>query len=383
MTKRLEVFIPKEIEETRVAAIPETVKRMVESDLEVFVESGAGEKASISDDEYKKVGGKIGNLKNYSSADIILSVNPPIIHPSTRKHQLDMIKKNSCWISMLVPNLELDSVKKLIKNKITCFSLNLIPRISRAQKMDALSSQSNIAGYKSVLMAADKLGKIFPLMMTAAGTISPAKVLVMGAGVAGLQAIATAKRLGAQVEVSDVRPIVKEQVESLGATFIDVPFDKDAEDKGGYAKKVSKAFLKRQSEEVSRRITTADVVITTALVPGKKAPVLITEKMVRSMQKGSVIVDLAVEQGGNCELTEEGVVVKHGVTIIGNSNIPGTVPLHASEMYSKNIFAFLSNIIKDSKLNINMKDEIVIGSLLTHQGKVYHKDTEELLKEAK
>jgi len=228
-------------------------------------------------------------------------------------------------------------------------------------------------------MAANSLGKLFPLLMTAAGTIHPAKVVVLGAGVAGLQAVATARRLGAQVEVSDIRPAVKEQVESLGAKFIDV-VDESAEDKGGYAKEASKEFLEKQAVEVRKRIAKADVVITTALVPGRKAPILVTEEMVNSMKKGSVIVDLAAEQGGNCELTEPGQsVVKYGVMIIGTLNIPSTVPVHAAEMYSKNILNFLSLIIKEGKLNLDMEDEIVKESLLTHQGKVCHEPTARLL----
>jgi len=282
-----------------------------------------------------------------------------------------MLKDGACWISMLVPDLELETIKKCVKKKITLFSLNLIPRISRAQSMDVLSSQSNIAGYKAVIMGANELGKLFPLMMTAAGTIHPAKVVILGAGVAGLQAIATAQRLGSKVEVSDVRPEVKEQVESLGAQFIDVGFDKNASDKQGYAKQASKEYLKKQTEEVKKRIANADVVITTALVAGKKAPVLITEDMVKSMSHGSVIVDLAAVQGGNCALTEPNkIVVKNGVKIIGYTNIPGTVPIHSTQMFSSNILAFLLNITKEGKLNINNEDYITSSTLITKDGKI-------------
>ena len=309
-----------------------------------------------------------------SNSDIVLKVNQPV------KNELSMVKDGSIWISSMVPQVELDSIKKALDKKITLFSMNLIPRISRAQKMDALTSQSNIAGYKAVLLAAEKLGKFFPLLMTAAGTIQPAKVVVLGAGVAGLQAIATAKRLGAQVEASDIRPVVKEQVESLGGKFIEVEPDENAEDEGGYAKAASKDYLKRQAEEVKKRIKVADVVISTALIPGRKAPVLITKEMVKSMKPGSVIVDLAVEMGGNCELSEcNKTVVKEDVIIIGESNIPATVPVHATEMYAKNIFNFVSCMIKDKKLNLDMEDEVIAKSLVVKDGKVIFEPVKELL----
>jgi NAD(P) transhydrogenase subunit alpha len=383
----LNVLVPKEVskEETRVAATPETLKKIAELGLKVFVEAKAGDKSYFSDEAYKEAGAEIKSEieELYNSADIVLSVNAPGVNPENQKHQLDMVKENSCWISMLTPQSELDLIKKMVDKKITCFSMNLIPRISRAQKMDALTSQSNIAGYKAVIMAAEKLGKLFPLLMTASGTIHPARVLIMGAGVAGLQAIATARRLGAQVEASDIRPAVKEQVESLGAKFIGV-VEESAEDKSGYAKEASKEFLEKQAKEVSKRIAKADVVITTALILGKKAPVLVTEEMVMSMKKGSVIVDLAAEQGGNCKLTVPGeVVVKHGITIIGTLNMPATVPVHSTEMYAKNILNFLLGIIKDGKLNIDMEDEVVKGALLTHEGKVLHEPTAKLLGDAK
>ena len=355
--------------ETRVAATPKTVKSMTKNGFKVIVEAGAGSGSYTSDKEYEQAGAKIGEV--YNSADIVLGINTPQIHPKTSKHQIDMLKDGACWISMLVPDLELETIKKCVKKKITLFSLNLIPRISRAQSMDVLSSQSNIAGYKAVIMGANELGKLFPLMMTAAGTIHPAKVVILGAGVAGLQAIATAQRLGSKVEVSDVRPEVKEQVESLGAQFIDVGFDKNASDKQGYAKQASKEYLKKQTEEVKKRIANADVVITTALVAGKKAPVLITEDMVKSMSHGSVIVDLAAVQGGNCALTEPNkIVVKNGVKIIGYTNIPGTVPIHSTQMFSSNILAFLLNITKEGKLNINNEDYITSSTLITKDGKI-------------
>lgn len=365
----LNVLIPKETEkgETRVAATPETVKRMVKEGLVVSIESNAGAKSYFSDDEYREAGARIKTdvTKLFKEADIILKVNPPT------KEEIALSKEKAIWISMMVPQSEIDIIKKAKTKKITLFSMNLIPRISRAQKMDALSSQSNIAGYKSVLMAANELGSLFPLLMTAAGTIQPAKVIILGVGVAGLQAIATARRLGAQVEASDIRPVVKEQVESLGGKFIEVEPDEDAEDEGGYAKAASKEYLARQAEEVKKRIKQADVVITTALIPGRKAPVLVTEEMVKSMKTGSVIVDMAVSQGGNCELSQEGkIIIKHGVKIIGEPNIPATVPVHSTEMYAKNILNFILTMTKEGKLNLDMEDEVIAKSLVTKEGEI-------------
>ena len=380
---KLTVGIIKEIldDETRVAATPKTVKQIKKKGFEVIVEKDAGLNSFISNQDYEAAGATIlNNQEIYSLADILIAINPPEEHPETKKHQIDMLKKESTWISLIMPDFELNSIKKAIKNNTTLFSLNLIPRISRAQDMDVLSSQSNIAGYKAVIMAANELGKLFPLMMTAAGTINPAKIIILGAGVAGLQAIATAKRLGAQIEVSDVRPEVKEQVESIGGTFIEVESDEQASDEQGYAKQVSKEYLQKQAEEVKKRIKTADVVITTALVAGKKAPVLISEEMVKSMKTGSVIVDLAAVQGGNCALTESGrTVIKEGVKIIGHNNIPATTPIDSTNMISSNIFKFLSLIIKEGKLNLDMEDEIIKSSLVTKDGDILNKQTKELI----
>lgn len=373
----INIFIPKEIlkRETRVAATPETLKKIKDLGVNILVEEGAGEGIGVNDDGFKGCCSEIVKYKKgIESADIVLSVNPPT------KKQLNGISENAIWISSLVPQNEIELIKELVLKKITFFSMNLIPRISRAQKMDVLSSQSNIAGYKAVILAASELPKIFPLMMTAAGTIKPAKVVVMGAGVAGLQAIATAKRLGAQVEASDIRPAVKEQVESLGAKFIEVESDEKLEDEKGYAKVASKEFLKKQAEEVAKRVTNADVVITTALIPGRKAPILITEKMVKTMNSGSIIVDLASSQGGNCELTENGKTVeKHGVKIIGIDNIPATVAVHATEMYAKNLLNFLVEIVKNGKVILNMEDECIKESMLTHEGKIVHEPTNDLI----
>ncbi|MBR9699416.1 Re/Si-specific NAD(P)(+) transhydrogenase subunit alpha [Candidatus Woesearchaeota archaeon] len=354
------VGIPKEKNDTRVAATPSTVKSLKKLNLDVVVEKGAGENASFSDEMYVEAGATIGDLRK---ADIILGVNPP--------DSVDDLKEGSYWVSHLIPQVDDVIIKEMAARNMTVFSMNLIPRITRAQKMDALSSQSNIAGYKAVIVAAEALGKMFPLMMTAAGTIQPAKVVVLGAGVAGLSAVATAKRLGALVEASDVRPAAKEQVESLGAKFIDVEFDKDSETEGGYAKEVSKDFLKRQSEEMAKRIKAADIVITTALVPGKIAPILVTEEMVKSMKPGSVIVDLAAGQGGNCALTEAGTIaIKNNVTIIGETNMPATVSVHASELYAKNILNFVSDLIKEGEIALNKEDEVFKESLVVEKGEI-------------
>jgi len=372
-TTKLAVFIPREVVEgeTRGAGTPETIKTLIQHGLAVYVETSAGLGASISDQDYMQAGAVIGKDANalYASADIILAANPPTLS------QLSSVKAGASWISLGdVHALSPDILSTFLDKKITFFSMHGIPRISKAQSMDALTSQANISGYKAVILAAQELGKVFPLMMTAAGTLHPAKVVVLGAGVAGLQAIATAKRLGAVVEASDVRPTVKEQVESLGAKFIEVPFDKDAEAQGGYAKGASPAFLKRQAEEVGKRIAQADIVICTALVPGKKAPTLVTEAMVQSMRPGSVIVDMAAIQGGNCALTAPGKsIVVHGVKILGVNNIPATVPVHATQVYARNVLAFLLHLLRAGlhagALKIDLKDEIIAGSLVTHNGK--------------
>lgn len=363
MTETVTVFIPKELAETRVSATPETVKNMIHHGMRVQVEAGAGEQSYFVDEEYVKAGATISTPDAIVSADIVLGVQLP-----------KQAKENACVISFMdVP--QKDILQTFLDKKITFFSMNLIPRISRAQKMDALTSQANIAGFKAVILAANELGKIFPLMMTAAGTIHPARVVVLGAGVAGLQAIATAKRLGALVEASDVRPAVKEQVESLGAKFIEVPFDKDAEDKGGYAKGASAEFLKRQAQEVSKRVAQADVVICTALVQGKKAPILVSQEMVQTMRPGSVIVDMAAIQGGNCELTVPGKTVdKFGVKIIGVKNIPGTVSNHASQMYAKNVLNLLLSICKQGIIHVDTADEVIVGSLVTYEGKIMNEN---------
>jgi NAD(P) transhydrogenase subunit alpha len=317
----------------------------------------------------------------YSSADIVLKVQRPTDHPEKGKHELELMKEGTLLIALFYilhyPNL----AQKCAEYGINVISMDAIPRTTLAQKMDALSSQANIAGYKSVLMTANSLGKIFPLMMTAAGTIQPARVVIMGAGVAGLQALGTAKRLGAIVEVSDIRPSVKEEVESLGGRFIEVDTEEDMQDSGGYAKEASEEFLKKQKELIFKHVTNADIVITTALVPGRKAPILVTEEMVKGMRPGSVVLDMAVEFGGNCEISENGKTVKkHDVTIIGEPNLPSLVPTNSSEVYSKNLMALLDHIVKENKLELNLEDEIVKGSLITLNKEVIQERTKELIK---
>jgi NAD(P) transhydrogenase subunit alpha len=380
----LKVFVPKERRagETRVAATPETVKKLLKDKLEILVERGAGEAASFSDSAYEAAGAKlVTNLQEaWGSADIVLKVTEAAENPDLGKHEADAMKAGALLIGLMSPYRNVPMVKKLAANKINTFAMELVPRITRAQSMDVLSSQANIAGYKAVLLAAANLPKYFPLLMTAAGTIQPAHVVIMGAGVAGLQAIATARRLGAVVEVSDIRPAVKEQVQSLGAKFIDLPELESGEGQGGYAKEVSAEFLRKQQEIVKGRVVQADVVITTALVPGRPAPKLITADMVQGMRPGSVIVDIAVEQGGNCELSELGkTVVKHGVKIIGEPNLPATMPNDASTMFARNVLALLGLVIKDGQVKLDLEDEIIKGTLLTYDGSVTHGPTAELI----
>ena len=377
----MNVVIPKETldNESRVAATPGSIKELVKAGLSVMVETQAGIKSHISDTDYKDAGASIIESKEelLSKADIVLKVLPPTLD------QIVLLQPKSIVVSFCQTTRDIDTVKALKEQSVTGFSMHLIPRTTLAQKMDALSSQANIAGYKAVLIAASKLGVYMPLLMTAAGTIRPAKVLVLGAGVAGLQAIATAKRLGAQVEAFDVRPIVKEQVESLGAKFIEVDSNNDDEGvgDGGYAKETSEDYKNRQQKLIHDHISKSDVVVTTALIPGKPAPKLIPESMVNSMKPGSIIMDLASENGGNCELTKKDEIITHnGVTIDGSSNIPGSMPVHASELYAKNITAFLTYMIEDGELKLNLDDEIISGSMYTHLGEITHEPTQEAIK---
>jgi len=378
------IAVPKEIlpGENRVACVPDVVSKFIKAGFELQVEKDAGLNAGFTNEMYESAGSNIiDNLNDlYSSADLVLKVQRPLDHPEAGKHELDLMKDGTILITFLYPLNHPELAKKCAEKKINVISMDMIPRTTLAQKMDALSSQANIAGYKSVIMCADALGKIFPLMMTAAGTISPAKVVIMGAGVAGLQALGTAKRLGAVVEVSDIRTAVKEEVLSLGGKFIEVDTDEDMQDEGGYAKEASEEFLKKQKELIFKHVTEADIVITTALVPGKKAPVLVTEEMVKKMKPGSVVLDMAVEFGGNCEVSEKGKTVKkHGVKIIGEPNLPSLVPTHSSEVYSKNILSLVKHIGKEGKVELNLEDEIVQGSLITNNGEVINQRIKELL----
>ena len=371
--------IPKEINalETRVAATPGSIKDLIKSGMEVHVESKAGIRSFITDQDYKDAGAKVIDsvTELYSKADIILKVLP------LAEKESSFISEGSVFISLCQTTRETQQVKVLLDKSVTGFSMHLIPRTTLAQKMDALSSQANIAGYKAVLLAATRLGVYMPLLMTAAGTIRPAKILILGAGVAGLQAIATAKRLGAQVEAFDVRPIVKEQVESLGAKFIEVESSSsDGVGEGGYAKETSDDYKRLQQEMIHQHISKSDVVITTALIPGRPAPLLIPKSMVDAMKPGSIIMDLAAENGGNCELTVKDEIIEHNhVSIDGTSNIPGTMPVHASELYAKNVAAFLTYMIKDGELVLDMEDEIISGAMFTHKGEITHEQTKEAL----
>jgi len=363
------VSVPKEIfpGEQRVALVPELVPKLTKAGLEVVVQSGAGESAGFLDSAYAGKGARL-EAEVFDKADVLLKVQPPTMD------EIGRMKEGSLLISFLQPYTNGTAIKVLAARKITAFSMELMPRITRAQPMDALSAMSTIAGYKAVLIAATRLPKFFPLLMTAAGTITPARVFIIGAGVAGLQAIGTAKRLGAIVEAYDTRPAVKEQVESLGAKFAELGLAaKDAEDKSGYAKAQSEEFYLKQQEMMSKYVAAADVVIPTALVPGQRAPILITEEMVRGMRRGSVIVDLAAEQGGNCVLTEPGQeIVRHGVIIIGPMNLPSTIPLPGSEMYARTVTSYLVHLLKDGRPHLDLADELTRGPLVTHQGEIVH-----------
>lgn len=377
-------FVPKECApgETRVAATPETVKRLVKAGLEVLIEAGAGASAHIADRAYEEAGARIvpAGKDTWSTADLVLKVSPPQQNPALGADEASLLKSGAILVSHIWAHKNQPVAATLRDRKVTCLAMELIPRVTRAQPMDALSSQANIAGYKAVLLAAGRLAKYFPLLMTAAGTVQPARVVIMGAGVAGLQAIATARRLGAVVEVSDIRPEVKEQVESLGGKFIDLPMQESGAGAGGYAKEMSADFLAKQQEILNKRIAAADVVITTAQIPGRPAPRLVTAAMVKSMREGAVIVDLAADSGGNCELTESGKeVVKHGVTILGYSNLPNTMPEDASSLYARNVTALVGLFAKNGALTLDVSDEVIAGALLTHEGQVRHAPTAALL----
>ncbi len=360
--------------ERRVALVPGVIPNLAKVGLEVVIEAGAGVEAGYPDADYASKGAKIVGSRGdvFSSADIILQVLSYGSNDRTGRSDLSLLRRGQTLIGFLRPLGDVRTLEEIAATGVTSFSVELMPRITRAQSMDALSSMGTICGYKAVLIAADKLPRIFPMLTTAAGTITPSRVLVIGAGVAGLQAIATARRLGAVVSAYDLRPAVKEQVQSLGGRFVELPLEvADAQDAGGYAKAQDESFYQRQRELLGKVVAESDVVITTAVVPGKKSPVLVTKEMVAGMALGSVIVDLAAERGGNCELTRsEETIVEHGVTIIGTINLASSVPYHASQMYAKNLANFLVHLVKDGKMQLNLADEITSGTLVTQGGEI-------------
>jgi NAD(P) transhydrogenase subunit alpha len=382
----MRIGIPKEIAkgERRVALVPDTVTKLVASGMEVLVEAGAGEEANFTDEMYREAGATLSPdaASLLSGAEVVLKVQGPAMNESLGKHEVEMMAEGVTLIAFLQPLTNLDLVRMLKVKGITSFSMDTVPRIARAQSMDALSSMSSLAGYKAAIMAASSLAKYFPMMITAAGTYAPSKGLVLGAGVAGLQAIATARRLGAVMQAFDVRPIVKEQVESLGATFVGLPQEDATEDAGGYAKELAEESQRRERELIHEHARGVDFIITTALIPGRPAPLLITEDMVKDMQRGSVIVDIAAETGGNCELTEPGAeVIKHGVLILGPQNLPSSMPLHASQMYSRNISNLFLHLVSHDQLDLDFDDAITRGCCITHQGNVVYGPTQALLGE--
>ncbi len=377
---KLAVLKETEEGENRVALIPDSIKRLSKKGFEILVESGAGSAAGYSDQEYVQSGATLVSSPQElaTQADCVVKVRPPSLQ------EAEMLKNDSILIAIIQSTLRHDLVSKLTEKQITSFGLDIIPRTSLAQSMDVLSSMSTISGYKAVLLAADTINRFFPMLMTAAGTIAPAKVLVLGAGVAGLMACATAKRLGGVVEAFDVRPEVKDQVRSVGAKFVEVPVSEDGSGGGGYAKEMSDEYKQKQAELISKHIAKSDVVIPTALIPGRKAPILITEEQVASMKPGSVIVDLAAEMGGNCALTQPGqTIIAHGVTIVGHSNLPSTMSFHASQMFSRNIEKFLLHLCDEKGFKMNMDDEITRGSLVTKGGQVIHELTSKLMADSK
>lgn len=381
----MKIGVPKEIleGETRVALVPNAISSLTRNKHTVLIEAGAGANASFSDQEYQAAGATIVSdaAELYRASEVVFKLNPPQMHPTLGKHEALLMNEGATYLGYLAPLSNLGAIRHLAERRITSFAMEFVPRITRAQSMDALSSMATVAGYKAVLLAAQHLGKFFPLLMTAAGTIPPATVLVLGAGVAGLQAIATAKRLGAKVEAFDPRPAVKEQVKSLGANFIEMEITEQVETAGGYAKEQSEEFLRKEREVIAARLPKADIVICTAQVFGKRAPVLMTKEMVATMHPGSVIVDLAAEAGGNCELTVPRLTTNvNGVNIIGAVNLPSALPVHASQMYAKNITnLFLNNFPKESTTP-NFEDEIAKGSCITRSGEIVNAAVKEAMK---
>src|SRR5213592_234258 len=365
----MKIGVPKETvaDKRRVALTPDVAGRLGKSGLPVHVERAAGQAASFDDEAYRAAGATVvaTAAEVFGQSDVVLKVQPP------SSEEIALCREGVALVAVFQPSAEREAVSQLAARKVTAFSLALLPRITRAQAMDVLSSQATVAGYKAVLLAAAAAGRFFPMLVTAAGTLAPARVLVLGAGVAGLQAIATARRLGAVVSAFDVRPAVKEQVESLGARFLAMEITESAETAGGYAKQLSEETHRRELAFIAQHVKDADIVITTAAIPGTRAPILITAEAVRGMKPGSVIVDLAAETGGNCELTEPGSdVIRNGVVIIGPVNLPSTLPVHASQMYARNISSFLLHVVKDGALRLDFEDEITRDTCVTHAGEV-------------
>jgi NAD(P) transhydrogenase subunit alpha len=383
--RSMKVGVPKETfpGEKRVALVPGDVPALTKAGLEVSIESGAGTASGYMDAAYRDKGATTIDSREelYAQADIILKVRAAGANAAVFEEELPLLRQGQHVIGFLDPLGEPQLVSRLAEHGVTAFSMELMPRISRAQSMDALSAMANISGYKAVLLAATTMARMFPMLMTAAGTITPARVFVIGAGVAGLQAIATAKRLGAKVEAYDVRPAVKDQVQSVGATFVELPLETEtSEEKGGYAKAMDEEFYRRQRELMADVVARNDVVITTAAIPGKPSPLLVIEDAVKRMAPASVIIDLAAERGGNCELTKaDETVVAHDVTIIGPTNLPATVPYHASQMYSRTISSFLRAMVKDGAVELNMEDEIISETLVAHEGQVANERIRDLL----
>jgi NAD(P) transhydrogenase subunit alpha len=361
--------------ERRVAVVPDVAAKLVAAGFEIVIQAGAGQPASFADDAYRDAGAAVEPDRKavLGGADVVLKVQAPT------EDDVGLLRRGAATISFLQPATQGAVIEALARQGVTSFSLELLPRISRAQSMDALSSQGSLAGYKGVLMAANRLGKFFPMLMTAAGTIPPARVLVLGAGVAGLQAIATARRLGAVVEAYDVRPAVKEEVKSLGATFLELELEAQ-EGQGGYAREQSEEFLAKQRELLTARVGAADVVVTTAAIPGRRAPLLVTAEMVSGMRAGSVVVDLASDTGGNCEVTRPGEVIEvGGVWIDGTTNVPSTVPLHASQLYARNVANLLQHLAPEGTLKMDFEDEITKGCCVTHDGQIVSERARQLI----
>ena len=379
------VGVPRETypAERRVAMVPTVVPRLAQAGLEVLVERGAGVAAGFPDTSYQEQGAQLAQDRTQllTSADMLLQVHGLGTNPVSGPADLELLHSDQVVLGLLNPLGAPDAAQELAERGVTAFALELLPRISRAQPMDALTSMATVAGYKAALLAADTLPKMYPMMITAAGTVTPARVFVVGAGVAGLQAVATSRRLGAVVQAYDVRPAVKEQVESLGARFLEMELETGgAEADSGYAQAMGDEFYRRQRELMMQAVAESDAVITTAAVPGGKAPILLTEEMVRGMRPGSVILDLAAETGGNCELTRAGETVEvHGVTILGLTNLPSSIPFHASQMYARNVTAFLQNLVKDGEPQVDLEDQIIRETILTHRGEVFNPRVRELL----